>query len=273
MTHSILSYQKDGYAVVRNCLPQSIIKKLIDLTEQLERDSDLQKNFHDHYRYEAMHPKVIRRISSPEKIIPCFLSLIKQSGVIDVVCGLLGSDVRLERVKIHSKAAYYGSAIRLHQDWAYQMYTNDDVLMLSIFLDPNSEDNGPIRVLPGSHRGPIYPHTDQNDVFSGFIENDKAKLPLSDFISMTGNPGDVALHHYRTVHYSEANFSQQSRRMLLLRFAAADAWPIMGSLDFFHGFDYNELKSRIVVGKQTLEPRMTAVPLRIPGLSPSGVQE
>ena len=137
-------------------------------------------------------------------------------------------------------------------------------LMLSIFLDSNTEDNGPIKVLPGSHCGPIYSHTNEEGVFSGFINHNKSQLPLKEFVAMIGEVGDVAMHHYRTAHYSEKNISNRPRRLLLLRFAAADAWPIMGALDFFSGFDFKQLKARIVLGEQTTQPRMMAVPLQMP---------
>ena len=68
----------------------------------------------------------------------------------------------------------------------------------------------------------------------------------------------VTFHHARAVHGSALNRSKRSRRLLLFQYAAVDAWPILGvpSLDKFN--------AGIVRGEPTLEPRMVAVPIRIP---------
>ena len=113
MTDMAEFYQNKGYAIKRNCLSASVVKELITLTDQLENDLQLRAQYPSHYRFEASNASVIRRISSPEIIMPHYLELIKQSGVLQIVRELLGPNVRLERIKIHNKVAQYGSAIPL----------------------------------------------------------------------------------------------------------------------------------------------------------------
>ena len=71
----------------------------------------------------------------------------------------------------------------------------------------------------------------------------------------------MTIHHARTLHGSALNCSNQPRRLLLL-YAAADAWPLLGVPDF------EEFNSDLVRGEPDLTPRMTDVPVRIPLPSP-----
>ena len=69
----------------------------------------------------------------------------------------------------------------------------------------------------------------------------------------------MTLHHVRMVHGSGPNLSQRARRLLLMDFVAADAWPLMGP-----PADFDEFNARIVAGSPTLVPRMEVLPVRVP---------
>ena len=56
--------------------------------------------------------------------------------------------------KINIKAPEYGAAVEWHQDWAFYPHTNDDLLAIGVALDDCEEENGPLMVIPGSHKGP-----------------------------------------------------------------------------------------------------------------------
>jgi hypothetical protein len=66
------------------------------------------------------------------------------------------------------------------------------------------------------------------------------------------------VHHVRTVHGSAPNVSDRDRRLLLLQFRAADAWPLLG---FPGGIE--KFKAQMVAG-QHREPRLAPAPVRMP---------
>ena len=70
----------------------------------------------------------------------------------------------------------------------------------------------------------------------------------------------------RAVHGSAVNTSNKDRRLLLFQFRAADAWPLITPPKSIEAFD--EL---MAAGQPTLEPRVTAVPVRLP-LPPADLQ-
>jgi hypothetical protein len=60
------------------------------------------------------------------------------------------------------------------------------------------------------------------------------------------------------VHGSATNTSGKPRRLLLHQYRAADAWPILGVPD------YDAFCGALLSGEETIEPRMTSVPIRLP---------
>jgi hypothetical protein len=74
--------------------------------------------------------------------------------------------------------------------------------------------------------------------------------------------GSISIHHVRIVHGSDLNRSARDRAVLFYEIAAADAWPIAGSMGTFPSLA--EFDARILFGRTTIEPRVTAVPVRIP---------
>jgi ectoine hydroxylase-related dioxygenase (phytanoyl-CoA dioxygenase family) len=174
---------------------------------------------------------------------------------------LLGKNIRLRAGgKVNIKSAGFGAPVEWHQDWAFYPHTNDDVLAMGIMLDDVVLENGPLMVLPGSHRGAIYDHHSQG-FFIGAIDVIAQGLDVSSAVPLLGSAGSMTLHHARLIHGSRMNTSKQGRRFLIYEYAAADAWPLAGVEAMDNLDDFNE---RVVHGEPTLEPRVTQVPVRIP---------
>ncbi|MBT6275202.1 MAG: phytanoyl-CoA dioxygenase family protein, partial [Chromatiales bacterium] len=141
---------------------------------------------------------------------------------------------------------------------AFYPHTNDDVLAVGIYLDDCTAENGPMMVVPGSHKGPTFDHHAQG-YFCGAINPDICDADLANAVPLIGPAGTLTIHHARMIHGSAFNRSTRPRRFLIQSYAAVDAWPITdlkGTLD-----DFN---NRIVLGEPTLAPRVCPAPIRIP---------
>ena len=91
---------------------------------------------------------------------------------------LAPSGVRLHGSKLNLKAPEFGSPVEWHQDWAFYPHTNDDLLAVGVLLDDATEQNGPLMVLPGSHRGPTFDHHGSDGLFCGAMSLPRrARLP------------------------------------------------------------------------------------------------
>ena len=45
-----------------------------------------------------------------------------------------------------------------HQDWSFYPHTNYDLLAVGIYLEDCFDENGPLKVLPRSHKGKLFDH-------------------------------------------------------------------------------------------------------------------
>jgi len=214
----------------------------------------------DVYDLEESHtpekPRV-RRIKTPHKHFPFFAELTRNPRITGVLAQLIGSDLRLHGAKLNMKSAGYGAAVEWHQDWAFYPHTNDDVLATGLYLDDCDMANGPLLVVPGTHKGPVYDHH-ADGYFVGAMAPEIEGLDYAKAVPLTGKAGSMTIHHARLVHGSALNTSSKPRRMLLHEYTAADAWPLMGVANF------DEFNGRMVLGKPTIEPRLTGVPVRMP---------
>ena len=117
-----------------------------------------------------------------------------------------------------------GLPVLWHQDghpWRTRFGITDAVT-LWIALDRAGEDNGGLRVIPGSHTlaaQPLRPSTGEPSVFGGEI--DPALVDATLARQLTLAPGDVVAHHPDLIHGSLANRSAHVRRALAIRYRPA----------------------------------------------------
>ena len=260
----IAHYREYGFLVVENVLSQAEIAALVAKTEEItELSSDVTKNdtvYDLEESHSPEHPRV-HRIKRPHQISPLFWETVSSPKIVEIVEQLIGPDIRLKSSKINNKYAGFGAAIEWHQDWAFVPSTNDDQLTVGIMLDAMTEENGPLMVLPQSHRGPIYDHH-RDGRFCAAMDAVTSGADFSRATKLTGPAGSITLHHVRAVHGSDLNRSGKDRRLLLYDLAAADSWPLSGGYAAFKSLE--DFDDRMIAGRPTIDPRMVAVPVRIP---------
>ena len=253
-------YQEHGYLMIPDALSPTEVAELRANVDEIVAGAAKVTNHTDVYDLEDGHspsnPKV-RRIKTPHKHFDYFKRLIRHPGIISTLSCLLGPNIRLHGSKLNMKSAGFGAPVEWHQDWAFYPHSNDDVLATGILLDDCSEENGPLLVIPGSQRGPLYDHH-SDGVFCGAITGELNQIEFSKAAPLTGKAGAMSIHHARSLHGSAQNRSSKGRRLLLFEFAAADAFPLLGIAN------YEEFNSRIVLGSPTVEPRLRPAPIRMP---------
>ena len=255
-------YRRDGVIVIEGLLDDLTRRRMKQvLADLIERARAVDKHT-DVYDLEPTHsakqPRV-RRIKKPHLVHPVFAEFMRSPRLLAVLSALLGaSGVRLHGSKLNLKAPEVGSPVEWHQDWAFYPHTNDDVLAVGVLLDDATEQNGPLMVLPGSHRGPTFDHHGIDGRFCGAMEPARDGLDFGRARALIAPAGSCSFHHVRAVHGSAQNRSAQSRNLLLYEFAAADAFPLLGIPD------WDEFNARLLVGEPTVVPRTVDCPIRIP---------
>ena len=258
----VAAYRENGYLVVENVLDAATLARMRQSIADLVVKAAGVKTHNEVYDLEPTHtpehPRV-RRIKSPHKVDPLFLEVVKQPGMISVLKALLGKDIRLHGSKLNVKAPKYGSPVEWHQDWAFYPHTNDDILAIGVMLDDVELENGPLLVMPGSHRiNKVWDHHLDGRFCGAMDPTQTPELDYSKAVPCVGKAGSCSFHHVRLVHGSAQNTSEKPRQLLLFECTAADAWPLVNFKDL------DEFNSRMIFGEPTLEPRTEKVPIRMP---------
>lgn len=257
----IAFYRDHGYLVVSDVLSVVEVTRLRAACDEMVEKSRAVTAHTEVYDLEDWHtPSAphVRRIKTPDRWHPAFEAMVAHEKIVAIMDDLIGPSVRFDISKLNMKDAGGGAPVEWHQDWAFYPHTNDDLCAVGIMIDDMTLENGPLMVVPGSHKGPVYDHH-AHGRFCGAINDPTAEAEYEKAVPVTGTAGSISIHHVRILHGSAANQSGQPRRLLLHQYRAADAWPmvIMPS-------DWETYESQLVSGESTLEPRMERVPVRLP---------
>ena len=254
-------YDRDGFIVVPEVFSPAEIAELRRVTDEFVAAAAQVGANDDVYDLEETHSPAeprVRRLKAPHLIHDAYRRASRNPTVVAILKDLWGS-VRYDTGKLNMKSAGYGAPIEWHQDWAFYPHTNDDLAAVGIMIDDVDTENGPMLVVPGSHKGPVYDHHGPNGRFCGAMDPARCDIDLAKALPCLGKAGAITIHHVRAVHGSATNFSGRQRRFLLFQYRAADAWPLLGFKDGIEKFD-----SLLLAGKPTLHPRLANVPVRLP---------
>lgn len=173
-------------------------------SSEAERDALVLKGFHN-VQY---HDAVFTRAAAHPRLV-------------EVLKRLIGPNVQLHHTKMLVKPPQQGASFAMHQDYPYFPHERHSVLAASIHLDDADEQNGCLRVVPGSHeRGPLEAHGPSHTV-------DPEEFPLEAGTPLPAGAGDVLFFNYLTVHGSGANRSSRTRRNVLFQYRDPSDPPVL----------------------------------------------
>jgi len=263
-------YNDQGYLLVEDVISENQHKEMLALVDGFFEKSKMIRENDNIFDLEDGHssdnPR-LKRIKQPHQHSQFFWDIIKESKIEEILRDLLGDNVSLKTSKLNTKAPGGGAAVEWHQDWAFYPHTNDNVLALGLMLNDVDIDNGPLMVIPESHKGPVLSHFN-NGVFCGAIDPDDSDFDMSKAVTLTGKARSMTIHHARTLHGSSPNNSNRDRLVLFYECNSADAWPLVGAGAYMKSTNpvqlCNQLEKQMVCGKVSYQPRMENVPVTIP---------
>ena len=263
-------YNENGYLLVEDAVTSEQLDRLrkvtYDLIDQSRTVTESDNQFDLDDGHSADNPR-LTRIKLPHKIDPVYWDVLVNSRMTKVLNTLLGENVLLQTSKLNTKAPGGGQAVEWHQDWAFYPATNDSMLAFGLMLEDVDHANGPLQVIPGSHKGPVLAHT-MDGVFCGAVNPDDPDFHHEKAVTLTGKAGSMTVHHVRALHGSAPNVSDRNRLILFYECHAADAWPLLGASSYLHTIGHRafweDMQTRVVTGETTTVPRVEQVPVRMP---------
>ena len=195
--------------------------------ESKSHDSDYGKTLDGRPRFDlepghSSKKPGLRRVQSPEEISQTYENVMRNSRMTDCVAELIGPAIRFHHGKVNSKLPGTATKIKFHQDFLFQPMTNDDLITALLYIDDVTLENGPLEVVPGSHKGPLYSHW-HNGVFTGSVDDEITEKYSKDVMKCVGKAGSVCLMHSSLLHGSAPNLSNKSRTLYIVTYYAEDA--------------------------------------------------
>ncbi|MDI3412591.1 phytanoyl-CoA dioxygenase family protein [Pantoea sp. V106_11] len=261
-------YHQQGFLVVEHVLTSEEIAALQHDFDQWVEESrsqsapwgntqDGRSRFDIESDHSADHPS-LRRVSSPNDISAAYRHAALQSRMAQIAGQLIGgSGARYHHSKINSKLPHTATKVEWHQDFLFTPHSNDDIVTALLMVSEVTPENGPLNVVPGSHRGPLYSHW-QDGRFTGAVEPEVVKEQCQQPSACFGPSGSVCFMHTRLLHASSPNETEWPRTLFIAVYAAEDALP----------FGENPLPSpdagTLVYGDESGMVRSTPNELRLP---------
>ena len=234
----IADFNENGYLFLENVIPDNTLKKLQETFEQWKEESRSHDaaygtSFDNRPRFDVepghcSEKPALRRVSSPVEISDTYLEFMRNNTALDAVVDIFGPNIKFENAKINSKQPGAATEVKYHQDFLFEPHTNDDMMTVLFFLDEVTEENGPLEVVPGTHKGPLYEHW-HNGVFTGTVSDEIVSKMKANAVPCYGKAGSACLMHTRVLHGSAPNHSDSPRTLLIIEYTAEDTYPLQSN--------------------------------------------
>ena len=258
------SYQQDGFLLMPELFNQEEAAYLFDAMQGMREE------FTHAGRTEVIAEPgsgEVRSIFNVHRLNEIFANLVRDPRVLNVAREILGSEVYIHQSRINYKPGFTGKEFYWHSD--FETWHSEDgmpamrALSCSILLTDNSDCNGPLMLIPGSHNHYVSCMGETPD------ENYKTSLKKQDIgvpdqillryladmggiKSCAGKAGSVVFFDCNAMHGSNGNITPYPRSNVF--------------------FVYNSIANQLELPKGGLTPRPEFVAAR-EGVTPLAPQE
>ena len=203
-------YRDNGYFLYR---------KPVFSGEQFARLKDI---FEEHYqargttRGDELHVPHFR----DERLLEFLLA----DEVLDLVEPLIGPDIALFSSHFIAKEPFTGRATPWHEDSAYwngRFDRFDQIVTIWLAIDPTDEENGCMKVVPGTHRHGFSEYEQVDTTDNTFPEEIRAgSFDASQAVPFVLDPNECSLHDSRIIHGAGPNRSPRRRTGYTMRYVS-----------------------------------------------------
>ena len=266
--HLVERFQKDGFVVLENALTDSQLSALNSelsmwIEESRNNDKPFGKIMDGRPRFDlqldthSFEKPALRRITSPAEISKACLDVVKDNKALDLVSEIFGPNIKHWTNKINLKLPSSGTEVKFHQDFPYEPHSNEDIMTVLFFLDDVTLENGPLEVVAGTHKGPLYSLW-HDGIFTGAVSAEIEAENKKKAISCVGKAGSACLMHSKLMHGSKSNKTKSARSLFIVSYTAEDAVKLTENpLP-------SELEGMIVRGGKTGTVRSTNYSVELP---------
>jgi ectoine hydroxylase len=224
------TYEEQGFLLLTDWFTASESDALLAETARLSGEDMPQ-------RILEADGETVRSVYWVHGLSDLFGRLVRDRRSVEPARDLLGGDVYVYQTQLNPKAPLRGDSWEWHQDYVFWARDDGmprpDALNVAVFLDDVTEFNGPMFLIPGSHREAR--SDDTATVAEGWANTltadlrHKVELPAlarmvgsRGIASARGPKGTVLVFDSRLLHASQPNLTPFPRTVLFIRYASVD---------------------------------------------------
>ena len=145
-------------------------------------------------------------------ISPVFDQVCHNSKILDAVESIIGKDILVGGTTLFIKDPDKKDFVSWHQDAKYIGFEPYNWVTAWLAITDANEENGCMRMWPGSHKEKIKDHKDTHDPNNLLTRGHTVQnVPIEKTTPNTLKAGQLSLHHPMIVHGSDSNKSNQRR--------------------------------------------------------------
>ncbi len=231
-------FAREGFVVCRGLAPVPLAERMLEVARQQLAEAVPPVEFEAELHYPGAPPsldaeggRTIRRLLRAQSRDFVFTQWVNHPLLRTRMAQLLGRPLVMPLAHhncIMTKQPRYSSDTGWHQDTRYWAFETGELANAWLALGPEREQNGCMRVIPGSHRLEL---EDRRFDAARFLREDLPEnRPLLDQQRIVElEPGDVLFFHARLLHAATRNRSAQTKYSVVFTFRNAANRPRPGT--------------------------------------------
>lgn len=231
-------FHRDGYVIVRQLADEPTRLAMADATRAglasglppVEYEADVAYPGAPASR-KAHGGDTIRRLKEAHARHSVFTQWVSGFSVAGRLRQLMGPDVVMPLAHhncIMTKQPQFSSETGWHQDIRYWAFERPELVSLWLALGRETEENGCLYLIPGTHRMNFERHRLDQALFLRPELPENADLIAKKTPALL-EPGDVLLFHCRTFHAAGRNQTSQPKFSVVFTFRPLDNRPVPGT--------------------------------------------
>ena len=195
----------------------------------------------------------------PHLISPILDNVVHNSNILDAVESLIGKNILACGTTLFIKEPDEKGFVSFHQDAKYIGLEPHNWVTAWVAITEANENNGCMRMWPGTHKEELKHHSDKFDSDSGnlltrgqTVEN----VPLDKTEPVILSSGQMSLHHPRIIHGSGVNKSKERRIGFVIQsYIGTNVEQVLGKMyvQLARGQDKYNYHETTIRPKETME--------------------
>ncbi len=242
----LATFHTKGYLVLRNFAQVEQCDTILDIAKahlkhqvppietELEyggKSKEERKTVSDGYAQELEEKITVRRLRQVYDRDIVFRQWMESGEMRPLLKQILGEDPVItiaHHNSIMTKMPHSSTETSWHQDIRYWHFTNDNLVSVWLALDEETDENGVLEFIPGSHK--MMFEADQFGEKEYFLSDSPLNTSLIETKEQTVlEKGDVVFFHCKLLHRANANRTENPKISFVYTVRGASNYPIAGT--------------------------------------------